>query len=653
MIWKLVWLPLALATALSALDRPVPEMPRVYVDTSYRHPSGATLFVGRGGDLQAALDKANPGDTIVLEAGTTFTGHFVLPPKTGNGWIYIQSSAIDNMAHPGQRTSPADTNYMPRIQTQDSLSAITVLPGATNYRLVGLEISPAEGAPRVWSLVNIDTVSSEVEVKLRSLGKTIVPQLFKQDQFPQNIVIDRCYIHGSDTQNSRRGVVANGVAIAVIDSYISDIHDSTMDSQGILMYRTPGPIKIVNNFISATTENIMSGGAGGAANLYVPSDIEIRKNLLFKPLSWIPLTSGGKGKWSVKNNLELKNAQRVLVSGNTLENDWQSAQNGCSVVLTVRTSDSGNSAVVDDVRIEKNIIKNVNCGFSSLAVDDLCSPKFAPNCTNPGEAKRWNIANNLILLRDARAPGGFRPMAFSVAPGLTDVIFQHNTVVPAEGTNCYASLYFNLRQGLTSPLTQANTNNLWILDNVLCRQPSGDSGLQLTSYMGVPAPLDTRFAGNVMYVPRNSREQVLPRHNLSTSAPIAYVDLSTSNYRLLTPKSTQTGDDSVAGVDTASLMAAINQDSTAPAVLRPQVAILRPNQTKQFASPSSDSSWSLTPLEGNITAQGLYTAPRTVSGIAGVTVCATPPRSPPLCASIVLNPHSTEIGRSGTDKEGP
>ncbi len=408
------------------------------------------------------------------------------------------------------------------------------------------------------------------------------------------------------------------------------------------MYRTPGPIKIVNNFISATTENIMSGGAGGAANPYVPSDIEIRGNLLFKPLSWIPLTTGGKGKWSVKNNLELKNAQRVLVSGNILENDWQSAQNGCSVVLTVRTSDSGNSAVVDDITVKNNIIKNVNGGFCSLATDNLCNPKFAPNCTNPGEAKRWNIANNLILLRDASTPGGFRPMAFTVTPDLADVIFEHNTVVPAEGTNCYASLYFNLARGTKWPLAKSSTYDLWILDNVLCRQPTGDWGGQgtvgLMGYMGAPTPLDRRFAGNVMYVPKDNREQTFPKHNLSTSTPIAYVDPSTSNYQLLVPKFTQTSDGSVAGVDTASLMAAINQDLTPSALLRPQVAPLRPGQTVRFASPSTDASWGLAPSKGSITAQGVYTAPRTVSGATGVTVCATPLGSPPLCASIVLSP---------------
>ena len=43
--------------------------------------AAATRYVSAGGDLQAALNEANPGDTIVLGAGATFTGPFVLLDK--------------------------------------------------------------------------------------------------------------------------------------------------------------------------------------------------------------------------------------------------------------------------------------------------------------------------------------------------------------------------------------------------------------------------------------------------------------------------------------------------------------------------------------------------------------------------------------------
>ena len=45
--------------------------------------SAATLTVNAGGDLQAAIDAAHPGDTIVLQAGATFNGPFRLRVKNG------------------------------------------------------------------------------------------------------------------------------------------------------------------------------------------------------------------------------------------------------------------------------------------------------------------------------------------------------------------------------------------------------------------------------------------------------------------------------------------------------------------------------------------------------------------------------------------
>jgi len=51
-----------------------PELPRVFLDTTLVPPTGKIIAVARGGDVQAALNAAQPGDVITLEAGATFTG---------------------------------------------------------------------------------------------------------------------------------------------------------------------------------------------------------------------------------------------------------------------------------------------------------------------------------------------------------------------------------------------------------------------------------------------------------------------------------------------------------------------------------------------------------------------------------------------------
>ncbi|MGI9106262.1 MAG: hypothetical protein ACR2G4_08450, partial [Pyrinomonadaceae bacterium] len=55
----------------------------------------AIIKVNAGGNLQAALNRARPGDTIILEAGATYRGPFVLPVKTGGEWITIRGNAAD------------------------------------------------------------------------------------------------------------------------------------------------------------------------------------------------------------------------------------------------------------------------------------------------------------------------------------------------------------------------------------------------------------------------------------------------------------------------------------------------------------------------------------------------------------------------------
>src|SRR5437879_3189771 len=137
---------LAVTVAISLLSSPVsaqvstlPTLPLVFLDTTYSAPSGQTIAVPAGGSFQAALDAAQPGDVIQLQAGATFTGPFLLPNKPGTGWIYIQSSALANLPPPGTRVSPAQASLMPIIVSGNIFyPAISTAAGAHHYRFVGI-----------------------------------------------------------------------------------------------------------------------------------------------------------------------------------------------------------------------------------------------------------------------------------------------------------------------------------------------------------------------------------------------------------------------------------------------------------------------------------------------------------------------------------
>ncbi|MEO5823560.1 MAG: hypothetical protein ABIT71_23905, partial [Vicinamibacteraceae bacterium] len=55
----------------------------------------STIVVAAGGSLQAALNQAQPGQVVEVQAGATFDGNFILPVKTGTGYITVRTSTPD------------------------------------------------------------------------------------------------------------------------------------------------------------------------------------------------------------------------------------------------------------------------------------------------------------------------------------------------------------------------------------------------------------------------------------------------------------------------------------------------------------------------------------------------------------------------------
>jgi len=139
-----------------------------------------------------------------------------------------------------------------------------------------------------------------------------------------------------------------------------------------------GVYKIVNNYLEAAAENVMFGGAAGSQ---IPSDIEIRRNYMFKPISWLPGRPNFFGKkFIVKNLFELKNAERVLVESNLMENSWGGySQVECGILLTP----PGTWAAVQDVTIRKNLIRHIGSGMQLAASKSRGMDSLA--------AQRWSI----------------------------------------------------------------------------------------------------------------------------------------------------------------------------------------------------------------------------------------------------------------------
>jgi hypothetical protein len=379
-----------------------PELPRVFLDTGYTPPRGRAHAVPAGGDLQAALDRAEPGDLITLQAGAVFDGPFRLPDKSGAGVIVVRTSAPDaSLPPPGTRIDPSYAQALPKLQSASG-SVIIAAPRAHHYRFIGLEIRPRPGA----FLYNLVLLGYDE----RSVGRV-----------PHHLVFDRCYLHGDPVRGARRGIALNSRDTAVIDSYLSDFKEVGADSQAIAGWNGPGPFAIVNNYLEGAGENLIFGGDVPAIRHIVPADIEIRRNHFFKPLRWKIGEPGYEGTpWAVKNLFELKNARRVLLEDNLFENNWEHAQNGFAILLTVRTeADAARWAVVEDVTFRNNVVRRVAAGFNICGIDE----------SSPGGHGRTRdvlIANNLFEEVGIAGWGGPGTL-LQIYNGAAGIVIEHNT----------------------------------------------------------------------------------------------------------------------------------------------------------------------------------------------------------------------------------
>ncbi|GAC1489911.1 MAG: hypothetical protein NVS1B5_14570 [Gemmatimonadaceae bacterium] len=512
----------------------LPELPRTFLDTTYIPPTGKSIAVKAGADLQAYLDTAKPGDEVVLESGAVWTGNFFLRPFTGPGWITVRSSDPASLPREGWRTTPANWPRMAKIQTDNLGPALLNQSDRAvhHWRIMGIEIAMSPQSVGTYDVVELDTPNADPATA------------------PHDITLDRCYIHGNAMGSARRGVQLGGARLAVIDSWIDNIHSiwgRGTESNAIASWNCSGPYKLRNNRLEAATENIIIGGALGPIR-GIPSDIEITRNYFTKPdrwrnaiipapkvfakltdnpvgprrwyqvvangmsgadsgilpissgytelvadgaaaLSWAPVTYSdatdprtaesytvyrtfdppevsprkietlitvlgtafldigadpiakfldfatpgqrntrqtGDG-YAIKNLLEFKNAKRVLVEGNILENCWPAAQGGTAVLLTPRALDGTFAeAEVSDLTFRHNEIRRAAGAFAVSAHDD-----------HPGwtvESARVLIENNYAHEMDSRQACGL------LVYGAVDLTVNRSTFLTSGEFSCGQNL---------------------------------------------------------------------------------------------------------------------------------------------------------------------------------------------------------------------
>jgi Right handed beta helix region len=360
-----------------------------------------TLKVSANDDLQGVIDKARPGDTIELQRGATYTGHFTLTAKDGaDAFITIRTGGPDAVPE-GARIGPANADALAKLKSPDGGTVLATSPGAHHWRVVLVEV-----------------IAAGVRRDLITLGDGSRAQTTAA-QIPHDLVLDRMYVHGDPSQPLRRAIALNSASTVITGSYIIDAKEAGADAQGICGWNGPGPFTITNNYVEGAGENILFGGADPAVPNLVPTGITIVGNHFTKPPSW-------RGQpWVVKNVLELKNARQATITNNVIEYSWAGGQTGYAVLFTVRNQDGGCKwCEVRDVTFENNLVRHAAGGVQILGTDDQHPSGLTQSVV---------IRNNVFADIDNQRWGG-NGYWMLIISGPKDITIDHNTIVQEHGS---------------------------------------------------------------------------------------------------------------------------------------------------------------------------------------------------------------------------
>jgi hypothetical protein len=211
----------------------------------------------------------------------------------------------------------------------------------------------------------------------------------------------------------------------------------------------------------------------------------------------------------VKNLIELKNAQRVTIDGNLIENNWAAAQTGYAFMWTPRNQDgTAPWSIVQQVVFTNNVVRHVGAGFDLLGTD---------YSETSGTTNGITVRNNLFLDISAANYGGSGWLVLTT--GGSNIVFDHNTVF-TDGT----SVVF----GDGTPVSGFTFTNNIVPDNSWAVMGTGSSPGNGTISAYYPG---STFLRNV-FIAGTSNNYPADNFYPPTVAAVLFVDVANGNYNL-------------------------------------------------------------------------------------------------------------------------
>jgi len=234
--------------------------------------------------LQTALDTtAACGDTIAIKSTETQTGNYTITYRNcAANPITVTSDRASWLPPTGGRVTPSQLGNMAKITTPNSSAAIAAALDGSNrppagWKFIGIAFTSSSSGP-TYSLVDMNPYLAT-----------------SSSQTPDNINFDRCYLYrsstytgtwsggGTDLQNVIRLDATNS---SVTNSFFGDGFYNGVESHGVSVLTSPGPVTVTNNFITTSGIPVFVGGAVPSYKTYLPNGMIAGYNYFWRPWKW-------------------------------------------------------------------------------------------------------------------------------------------------------------------------------------------------------------------------------------------------------------------------------------------------------------------------------------------------------------------------------
>ncbi|MGA8838319.1 MAG: hypothetical protein WCF74_00280 [Candidatus Sulfotelmatobacter sp.] len=398
-------------------------------------PNGRTVCShGVQDNLSTSTDIGvdNPdcaGDVMYYQLGTTQT------PISAGAFTLANGTTTNTSTYD-------DAQYMWTVETSgtNKTALETCSPLGTSSSSIPPSCTSTTIAPDHWLIEDM-----EARMSVGNTGTSSIVSLVDNgnetslSQLPTHIHFRKVWSHGDwTTLSAGANEVTTGILLgceycSIVDSQVSQILRPGSEGHA-LGAAWGGQLKIDHNWLEGGSSGFFIGGftyAPTISGLVPGQDVELRRNRFTFPYTWLgetDSTCGTKGNGTVphtnpywgcttstsyslvrKNVWEIKEGQRLLVSGNIFENsDGSGGQSGPIHDFNVRNSSATTYAgsnnyqsVISDVTYQNNIARNSCEGFeidsSGSTLGNGGGVSFIPT--------RFSFANDLLYNVSATNPG--------------------------------------------------------------------------------------------------------------------------------------------------------------------------------------------------------------------------------------------------------